>query len=172
MSVPSGPYSVRLATSDRSEYCTAAFHAGFGTCSYPFPAVPSGSSRNPRRTRPISTTNEVMETTVLALGSAPPLSFVAWVLIGLTVGVLVVMLVAVSRRETPEDQTRRAYVTAAIAGLVGAVIGGWIITLFGVDAVGGGMYLSMLTAIIGAAVLSGGSTLVGKNRKGAVQVRS
>ncbi|MGC3905928.1 GlsB/YeaQ/YmgE family stress response membrane protein [Corynebacterium variabile] len=113
-----------------------------------------------------------METTVLALGSAPPLSFVAWVLIGLTVGVLVVMLVAVSRRETPEDQTRRAYVTAAIAGLVGAVIGGWIITLFGVDAVGGGMYLSMLTAIIGAAVLSGGSTLVGKNRKGAVQVRS
>ena len=105
-----------------------------------------------------------METTVLALGSAPPLSFVAWVLIGLTVGVLVVMLVAVSRRETPEDQTRRAYVTAAIAGLVGAVIGGWIITLFGVDAVGGGMYLSMLTAIIGAAVLSGGSTLVGKNR--------
>lgn len=113
-----------------------------------------------------------METTVLALGSAPPLSFVAWVLIGLTVGVLVVMLVAVSRRETPEDQTRRAYVTAAIAGLVGAVIGGWIITLFGVDAVGGGMYLSMLTAIIGAAVLSGGLTLVGKNRKGAGQVRS
>lgn len=113
-----------------------------------------------------------METTVLALGSAPPLSFVAWVLIGLTVGVLVVMLVAVSRRETPEDQTRRAYVTAAIAGLVGAVIGGWIITLFGVDAVGGGMYLSMLTAIIGAAVLSGGSTLVGKNRKGAGRVRS
>lgn len=113
-----------------------------------------------------------METTVLALGSAPPLSFVAWVLIGLTVGVLVVMLVAVSRRETPEDQTRRAYVIAAIAGLVGAVIGGWIITLFGVDAVGGGMYLSMLTAIIGAAVLSGGSTLVGKNRKGAGQVRS
>lgn len=113
-----------------------------------------------------------METTVLALGSAPPLSFVAWVLIGLTVGVLVVMLVAVSRRETPEDQTRRAYVTAAIAGLVGAVIGGWIITLFGVDAVGGGMYLSMLTAIIGAAVLSGGSTPVGKNRKGAGQVRS
>ncbi|MFZ2274353.1 GlsB/YeaQ/YmgE family stress response membrane protein [Corynebacterium variabile] len=113
-----------------------------------------------------------METTVLALGSAPPLSFVAWILIGLTVGVLVVMLVAVSRRETPEDQTRRAYVTAAIAGLVGAVIGGWITMLFGVDAVGGGMYLSMLTAIIGAAVLSGGSTLVGKNRKGAGQVGS
>ncbi|HJG46697.1 GlsB/YeaQ/YmgE family stress response membrane protein [Corynebacterium variabile] len=113
-----------------------------------------------------------METTVLALGSAPPLSFVAWILIGLTVGVLAVMLVAVSRRETPEDQTRRAYVTAAIAGLVGAVIGGWIITLFGVDAVGGGMYLSMLTGIIGAGVLAWGTTAVGKNRKGAGQVRS
>lgn len=108
-----------------------------------------------------------METTVLALGSAPPLSFVAWVLIGLTVGVLVVMLVAVSRHEVPEDQTRRAYVIAAIAGLVGGVIGGWIITLFGVDAVGNGMYLSMLTSIIGAGILAGGTSVVGKNRKGA-----
>lgn len=113
-----------------------------------------------------------METTVLALGSSPPLSFVAWLLIGLAVGVLMVILVGVARSTAPEDQPRRTYVVAALAGMVGGLVGGWIITLFGVDAVGNGMYLSMLTAIIGAAVLAGGSTVVGKMPVDGDQVQS
>lgn len=82
------------------------------------------------------------------------------------------MLAAVVRHEAPEDQPRRAYVVAAVAGLVGAIIGGWIITLFGVDAVGSGMYVSMLTGIIGAAVLAWGTTAVRKTRKDAGQTHS
>lgn len=100
-----------------------------------------------------------METTVLALGSSPPLSVVAWILVGLFVGVLLVMLGAVTRRDSPEDQPRRAYVTAGIAGVIGGVVGGWIVTLFGVDAVGTGMWVSLLLCLVGAAVLAGAVTL-------------
>ena len=102
---------------------------------------------------PVSAINEVMETTVLALGASPPLSFVAWILVGLFVGVFTVMLVAVARRGAPEEQPRRAYVTAGTAGVVGGAVGGWAVTLFGVDAVGGGIWVSLLFCVIGAVIL-------------------
>lgn len=40
-----------------------------------------------------------------------------------------------------------------IVGIVGALLGGWILSLFGVDVAGGGLIFSMLTAIGGAALL-------------------
>lgn len=110
----------------------------------------------------MSTTNDIMETKVTALGSAPALSVVAWVLIGLTVGVAVVMLTAAARRHAPEDQPLRTYATTGFAGVVGGLIGGWISTLFGVTALGEGMFLTLLAAIIGAFVLAGGTFAVVK----------
>ena len=75
---------------------------------------------------------------------------------------------ALSARYVPVGWTRPKLVydavlllaipVAAIAGLVGAVIGGWIITLFGVDAVGDGG-VGVVAAQLGGHLLQGGADL-------------
>ncbi len=40
-----------------------------------------------------------------------------------------------------------------IVGIVGGLLGGWILSAFGVDVSGGGLIFSMLTAIGGAVIL-------------------
>lgn len=89
----------------------------------------------------------VMETTLMALGSSPPLSFLSWILFGLVVGIMTAYLLQ------PEE--RRRPVLTCVAAVVGGVLGGWVITLFGVDAVGRGMWGSLLTGIAGAVLAAG-----------------
>lgn len=40
-----------------------------------------------------------------------------------------------------------------VVGIVGALLGGWVLSLFGVNVAGGGLIFSMLTAIGGAVLL-------------------
>lgn len=40
-----------------------------------------------------------------------------------------------------------------VVGIVGGLLGGFLLSLFGVDVAGGGLIFSMLTAIIGAVIL-------------------
>ena len=40
-----------------------------------------------------------------------------------------------------------------VVGIVGGLLGGFLLSLFGLDVAGGGLIFSMLTAILGACVL-------------------
>ena len=40
-----------------------------------------------------------------------------------------------------------------VVGVIGGLLGGWVLSFFGVDVSGGGLIFSMLTAIGGAVVL-------------------
>lgn len=42
-----------------------------------------------------------------------------------------------------------------VVGIVGGLLGGFLLSLFGVDVAGGGLIFSMLTAIFGASLLLG-----------------
>ncbi|AGP31819.1 GlsB/YeaQ/YmgE family stress response membrane protein [Corynebacterium terpenotabidum] len=95
-----------------------------------------------------------METTVLALGSTPLLSFLAWIIFGLVVGLIVVLVL-------PED-ARPPTVLLCGAGVVGALVGGWILALFGVDAVGNGLWFTVLTCLIGAVLAVGAVMKLGR----------
>ncbi|WP_420914144.1 GlsB/YeaQ/YmgE family stress response membrane protein [Arsenicicoccus piscis] len=40
-----------------------------------------------------------------------------------------------------------------VVGIIGGLLGGWVLSLLGVDVAGGGLIFSMLTAILGACIL-------------------
>ncbi len=40
-----------------------------------------------------------------------------------------------------------------VVGIIGGLLGGFLLSLFGVDVAGGGLIFSMITAIVGACVL-------------------
>lgn len=40
-----------------------------------------------------------------------------------------------------------------MVGIIGGLLGGWLLSLLGVDVAGGGLIFSMLTAILGACIL-------------------
>lgn len=40
-----------------------------------------------------------------------------------------------------------------VVGVVGGLLGGWLLSAFGVDVAGGGLIFSMFTAVIGACLL-------------------
>ncbi len=40
-----------------------------------------------------------------------------------------------------------------VVGVVGGLLGGWLLSLFGVDVTGGGLIFSFLTCLLGAVIL-------------------
>ncbi|MCG7235269.1 GlsB/YeaQ/YmgE family stress response membrane protein [Corynebacterium sp. ACRQP] len=40
-----------------------------------------------------------------------------------------------------------------VVGVIGGLLGGWLLSLFGVDVAGGGLFFSFLTCLLGAVIL-------------------
>lgn len=40
-----------------------------------------------------------------------------------------------------------------VVGIIGGLLGGWLLSVFGVDVAGGGMFFSFLTCLLGAVIL-------------------
>jgi uncharacterized membrane protein YeaQ/YmgE (transglycosylase-associated protein family) len=72
------------------------------------------------------------------------MSLIAWIILGLAAGFIASKLV---------DHQGQGVVMDILLGVVGAVVGGWLFTSFGVAGVTGFNLYSLLVATIGAAVL-------------------
>lgn len=73
------------------------------------------------------------------------MGILSWILFGLIAGVLAKWIM-------PGDDPGGCIVTTLI-GIVGAVLGGWIATLFGMGGITGFDFRSMIVAVIGAILL-------------------
>ena len=40
-----------------------------------------------------------------------------------------------------------------LVGIIGGLLGGWLLSAFGVDVAGGGLFFSFLTCLLGAVIL-------------------
>jgi uncharacterized membrane protein YeaQ/YmgE (transglycosylase-associated protein family) len=72
------------------------------------------------------------------------MSFIAWIILGLIAGFIATKLI---------DHHGQGVVMDIVLGVIGAVIGGWLFTMFGMPGVTGFNVYSLLVATIGAAVL-------------------
>ena len=72
------------------------------------------------------------------------MSLIAWVILGLVAGFIASKLV---------NHQGQGAVMDIVLGVVGAVIGGWLFTTFGMAGVTGFNLYSLLVATVGAAVL-------------------
>ena len=72
------------------------------------------------------------------------MSFVAWIVLGLISGFIASKLV---------NKTGEGVILDIVLGVVGAVVGGWLFTTFGMSGVTGLNIYSMLVAVVGAVVV-------------------
>jgi len=72
------------------------------------------------------------------------MSIVAWIVLGLVAGFIGSKLV---------NKTGEGLVLDIVLGIVGAVVGGWLFSLFGLSGVTGFNLYSLVVAVIGAVVL-------------------
>jgi uncharacterized membrane protein YeaQ/YmgE (transglycosylase-associated protein family) len=72
------------------------------------------------------------------------MSFIGWIVLGLISGFIASKLV---------NKTGEGVILDIILGVVGAVVGGWLFTTFGMAGVTGLNIYSMLVAIVGAVVV-------------------
>ncbi|MDO5029993.1 MAG: GlsB/YeaQ/YmgE family stress response membrane protein [Corynebacterium sp.] len=86
-----------------------------------------------------------MNEILLAASSAPALGFFGWIIIGGLAGWIG------SKIMNTDDSM--GVTLNIIVGVVGGFLGGWLLTLFGVDVVGGGYFFSFLTCLLGAVIL-------------------
>lgn len=84
-------------------------------------------------------------TVILAAGSTPTLGFIGWIIIGGLAG-----WIGSKIMKTDEQM---GLMLNIIVGVVGGFIGGWLLTLFGVDVAGGGYFFSFLTCLLGSVIL-------------------
>ena len=75
------------------------------------------------------------------------MGILSWILFGLIAGALAKWLM-------PGEDPGGCIVTMAI-GIVGAMLGGWIATMFGMGGISGFDFRSMLVAVLGAVILLG-----------------
>lgn len=73
------------------------------------------------------------------------MGFIAWLIIGGLAG-----WIASKIKGTDEQMGIGKNIGA---GVVGGLLGGWILELFGVDVAGGGFWFSLFTCILGAVIL-------------------
>lgn len=73
------------------------------------------------------------------------LSFIAWIIIGGLAG-----WIASKIKGTDAQQ---GIFLNIIVGVVGGLIGGWLLSIFGVDVAGGNWIFSFFTCLIGAVIL-------------------
>ena len=72
------------------------------------------------------------------------MSFLAWIILGLVAGFIGSKLV---------NKTGEGFFLDIILGIVGAVVGGWLFSLFGAGGVTGLNVYSLLVAVVGAVVV-------------------
>jgi uncharacterized membrane protein YeaQ/YmgE (transglycosylase-associated protein family) len=72
------------------------------------------------------------------------MSFIGWIVLGLIAGFIASKLV---------NKSGEGIVLDVILGVIGAVVGGWLFTTFGMAGVTGLNVYSMLVAIVGAVVV-------------------
>jgi uncharacterized membrane protein YeaQ/YmgE (transglycosylase-associated protein family) len=72
------------------------------------------------------------------------MSFLAWIVLGLISGFIASKLV---------NKTGEGVILDIVLGVVGAVVGGWLFTTFGMSGVTGLNIYSMLVAVVGAVVV-------------------
>lgn len=73
------------------------------------------------------------------------LSFIAWIIIGGLAG-----WIASKIKGTDAQQ---GLLLNIVVGVVGGLLGGWILSLFNVDIEGAGKFFSFLTCLLGAVIL-------------------
>ena len=96
------------------------------------------------------------DTLILAAGSAPALGFIGWIVIGGLAG-------WIGSKIMKRDNQMGLLLNIVVGVLVG-FLGGWLLTLFGVDVAGGGWIFSFLTCLLGAVILLWIVGLVTKRR--------
>ena len=72
------------------------------------------------------------------------MSFLAWIILGLIAGFLGSKIV---------NKTGEGFFLDIILGIVGALVGGWVFSLFGAHGVTGLNVYSLIVAVIGAVVV-------------------
>lgn len=73
------------------------------------------------------------------------MGWIAWIIIGGLAGWIASKIMG--------TDAQQGCLLNVVVGIVGGLLGGYLLTLFGVDAAGGGWIFSLLTAIVGAALL-------------------
>ncbi|WP_025253844.1 GlsB/YeaQ/YmgE family stress response membrane protein [Corynebacterium vitaeruminis] len=73
------------------------------------------------------------------------LGFFGWIIIGGLAG-----WIASKIKGTDAQQ---GILLNVVVGVVGGLLGGWLLSLFGVDVAGGGLIFSFITCLIGAVIL-------------------
>lgn len=84
-------------------------------------------------------------TVVLAADSAPPLSFLGWIIVGGLAGWI--------GSKIMKTDAQMGIILNIVVGVVGGLLGGWLLTLFNVNVAGGGIIFSFITCLIGAVIL-------------------
>ena len=72
------------------------------------------------------------------------MSFLAWIILGLISGFIASKLV---------NKTGEGVILDIVLGVIGAVVGGWLFSTFGMSGVTGINIYSMLVAVVGAVVV-------------------
>lgn len=75
----------------------------------------------------------------------PTLGFIGWIIIGGFAGWI-----------GSKVQNRDAQMGIGLnilVGIIGGLLGGWLLSAFGVDVAGGGLFFSFLTCLLGAVIL-------------------
>lgn len=71
------------------------------------------------------------------------MGFIAWIILGLIAGFIASKLV---------NRTGEGFLLDIVLGIVGAVVGGWLFSMFGMSGVTGFNVYSLIVAVIGAVV--------------------
>lgn len=75
----------------------------------------------------------------------PTLGFIGWLVIGGLAGWVASMI--------QKTDAQMGLGLNIVVGIIGGLLGGWLLTLFGVDVASGGFFFSFLTCLIGAVIL-------------------
>lgn len=86
-----------------------------------------------------------MNEILLAASFSPTMGFISWIIIGGLAG-------WIGSKIMNTDEQMGVVLNIAV-GIVGGFLGGWLLTLFGVDVAGGGKFFSFLTCLLGAVIL-------------------
>ena len=97
-----------------------------------------------------------MNEILLAAGSAPTLGFLGWIIIGGLAGWIGSKIMG--------TDAQMGLLLNIVVGVIGGFLGGWLLTLFGVDVAGGGFFFSFLTCLLGSVILLWIVGLVTKKR--------
>lgn len=74
------------------------------------------------------------------------MSFIIWIVVGALAGWIASMIM--------KTDAQMGALANIVVGVVGALIGGWVVSLFGIDVVDGAFRIeSILTAILGSVIL-------------------